>query len=48
MKVTATASPQVTQVQGGIVSQYRASKITVFVWGKNAMVKLVGNTEYSQ
>ena len=26
--------------------QYGSSKITVFVWGKNTILKFVGNTEY--
>ena len=29
-----------------IVPQYGSSKITVFVWGKNTIVKFVGNTKY--
>ena len=29
-----------------IVPQYGSSKITVFVWGKNAILKFVGNTKY--
>ena len=29
-----------------IVPQYRSSKITVFVWGKNTILKFVGNTKY--
>ena len=27
-----------------IVPQYDSSKITVFVWGKNTILKFVGNT----
>ena len=29
-----------------IVPQYGSSKITVFVWGKNTILKFVGNTKY--
>ena len=29
-----------------IVPQYCSSKITVFVWGKNTILKFVGNTKY--
>ena len=29
-----------------IVPQYDSSKITVFVWGKNTILKFVGNTKY--
>ena len=29
-----------------IVPQYRSSKFTVFVWGKNTILKFVGNTNY--
>ena len=29
-----------------IVPQYSSSKITVFVWGKNTILKFVGNTKY--
>ena len=29
-----------------IVPQYGSSKITVFVWGKNVILKFVGNTKY--
>ena len=29
-----------------IVPQYRSSKITVFVWGKNTILQFLGNTEY--
>ena len=29
----------------GIVPQYGSSKITVFVWGKNSILKFLGNTE---
>ena len=29
-----------------IVPQYGFSKITVFVWGKNTILKFVGNTKY--
>ena len=28
-----------------IVPQYRSSKITVFVWGKNIILKFLGNTK---
>ena len=28
-----------------IVPQYGSSKITVFVWGKNIILKFLGNTE---
>ena len=28
-----------------IVPQYRSSKITVFVWGKNTILKFLGNTK---
>ena len=28
-----------------IVPQYGSSKITVFVWGKNAILKFLGNTK---
>ena len=29
-----------------IVPQYRSNKITVFIWGKNTVLKFVGNTKY--
>ena len=29
-----------------IVPQYGSSKFTVFVWGKNTILKFVGNTKY--
>ena len=29
-----------------VVPQYRSSKITAFVWGKNTILKFVGNTKY--
>ena len=29
-----------------VVAQYGSSKITVFVWGKNTILKFVGNTKY--
>ena len=29
-----------------IAPQYGSSKITVFVWGKNAILKFLGNTKY--
>ena len=29
------------------VPQYGSSKITVFVWGKNTILKFLGNTKYS-
>ena len=29
-----------------IVPQYGSSKITVFVWGKNTILKFVGNIKY--
>ena len=29
-----------------IVPQYGSSKITVFVWGKNIILKFLGNTKY--
>ena len=29
-----------------IVPQYGSSKITVFVWGKNTILKFLGNTKY--
>lgn len=29
-----------------IVPQDRSSKITVFVWGKNTILKFLGNTKY--
>ena len=29
-----------------IVPQFGSSKITVFVWGKNTILKFVGNTKY--
>ena len=29
-----------------IVPQYGSSKITVFAWGKNTILKFVGNTKY--
>ena len=28
-----------------IVAQYGSSKITVFVWGKNTILKFLGNTK---
>ena len=34
--------PQVTQAD--IVPQYQSSKITVFVWDKNTILKFLGNT----
>ena len=30
-----------------IVPQYGSSKITVFVWGKNTILKFLGNTKYN-
>ena len=29
-----------------IVPRYGSSKITVFVWGKNTILKFIGNTKY--
>ena len=38
-------SSQVTQALHVIVPQYGSSKITVFIWGKNIILKFLGNTK---
>ena len=44
-RVSAKGSPNSTGNPGSvIVPQYGSSKITVFVWGKNTILKFVGNT----
>ena len=42
-----TAEATLTRGNPGslIVPQYRSSKITVFVWGKNTILKFLGNTK---
>ena len=46
-RVSAKGSPNSTGNPGSvIVPQYGSSKITVFVWGKNTILKFVGNTKY--
>ena len=43
----AKRSPNSTGNPGSvIVPQYGSSKITVFVWGKNTILKFLGNTKY--
>ena len=43
----AAAVSTITTVNPGsvIVPQYGSSKITVFVWGKNTILKFLGNTK---
>ena len=44
---TRTKPPSTTGHPGSvIVPQYDSSKITAFVWGKNTILKFVGNTKY--
>ena len=45
-KVLIKATRTTGKPRSVIVPQYGSSEITVFVWGKNTILKFVGNTKY--